>query len=119
MDIYLAVIPAEMIRGHPTSHFEGQMHGGVPDDNNHFHIMVSVFNKTTKKPVADASIMAKVIGQKHTGSLQKLERMIIEGKSSFGNYFIVPKDETFNITVKIQMKNSDDAIDTVFVWGRS
>jgi heme A synthase len=43
--VYFGVMPAELVRGHPQEHPEGQMHGGVPVGEN--HIMVALFEDKT------------------------------------------------------------------------
>jgi hypothetical protein len=41
--IYYAVIPAEIIRGHPKEHPEATMHGGIPGSRYAYHVMVALF----------------------------------------------------------------------------
>ena len=45
--VYLGVLPAAMIQGHPRGHPEATMHGGVPSGRHSYHIVVAVFDATT------------------------------------------------------------------------
>ncbi|MDH5444963.1 MAG: hypothetical protein OEY52_05360, partial [Gammaproteobacteria bacterium] len=85
VDIYLGVIPAEMIKGHPRHHPEGTMHGGIPAGT-HYHVMVALFDAKTGKRIDNASITASIKGAA-AESRKTLEPMLVSGARTFGNYF--------------------------------
>src|SRR4030067_126792 len=61
--IYFGILPAELVRGHPQEHPEGQMHGGVPVGEN--HITVALFDDKTGKRITRAEVTATVTGPGH------------------------------------------------------
>jgi len=60
VDIYLGVIPAEMILGHPKLHTEAEMHGGVPVGEHRYHVTVALFDAATGKRITGAQVKASV-----------------------------------------------------------
>ncbi len=118
LDIYLTVVPAEMIRGYPKDHYQSQMHGGIPT-NDHYHLIVTVFNHATRQRITNAQVIAKVISQNYTGPALKLEHMILNGESSYGNYLIVPENEAFNIDLQIQVTDKKEVTKVLFLWGKA
>jgi hypothetical protein len=118
LEIYLTVVPAEMIRGYAKDHFKSQMHGGIPSLN-HYHIIVVLFDKNTKQRITTAKVKLKVTNEHFTGEPRDLEPMMLAGELSYGNYFKVPKDQWFNIVVEIQSDEMRKPIVTKFVWART
>ena len=52
--IYLGVMPAEMILGHPKLHTEAKMHGGVPVGEHQRHVLVTLFDAASGKRIVGA-----------------------------------------------------------------
>jgi len=50
--IYLGVLPAEMVLGHPKSHSEAEMHGGVPAGQHQQHVVVALFDQAAENASA-------------------------------------------------------------------
>ena len=51
LEIYLGIIPAAMIRGHPAQHEEATMHRGLGTGVHLYHVMVAVFDAKSGKRV--------------------------------------------------------------------
>lgn len=85
--IYYAVIPAEMIRGHPKQHPEAQMHGGVPDRPRVHHVMVALFNASTLERITNAAVTATVGELGLAGEQKRLQPFTVADALTYGNYF--------------------------------
>ena len=115
--VYFGIVPAELVRGHPPEHPEGQMHGGVPAGEN--HIMVALFEDKTGKRITDAEITATIMGPDRFKLEKKLEPMIIAGAASYGNYFAMLGSGPYRIALRIRMPGIGHEIRAVFTWARS
>ncbi len=45
--IYLGVMPAQIVQGHPKEHPEVGMHGGAPTRGDRVHVVVALFDNAT------------------------------------------------------------------------
>jgi hypothetical protein len=59
---YLGVVPAEIVKGHPSKHPEAVMHGGAPEGAHEYHIVVAIFDTATGDRISNATVTAKVSG---------------------------------------------------------
>jgi hypothetical protein len=115
--IYFGILPAELVRGHPQEHPEGQMHGGVPVGEN--HIMVALFEDKTGKRITRAEVTATITGPGNFKAEKKLDPMIIAGAATFGNYFTMPGPGPYRIAVRIRTPGIGHDIEATFTWARS
>jgi hypothetical protein len=114
--IYFGLLPAELVRGHPPEHPEGQMHGGAPVGEN--HIMVALFDDKSGTRIRGAAITATITGA--DGKIEKkLEPMIIAGAATFGNYFYMPGPGPYRIALRIRTPGIGHDIEATFTWARS
>jgi len=119
LDIYLGVLPAEMVLGHPLEHPESQMHGGVPPGTR-FHILVALFNNKTGKRISNASVTATVMGTAAVNISKTLEPMAIAGAPSYGNYFkMAGYAPEHRIILKIRGPDIKGVVRTTFEWART
>jgi len=115
LDVYLAVMPAEMIGGHQKDHPESQMHQeNRLDTTAQFHISVGVIEEKSGYRVEDLLISARIITNNYRGPSKLLENMMMSGKHSYGNYFLIPGSGAYQVEVKIQHKNREDALIVTF-----
>lgn len=115
--IYLGVLPAEMILGHPKPHTEAEMHGGVPAGAYQYHVLVSLFDAASGKRIGGAKVSARVYEIGRAGTQKKLEPMLIAGTVSYGNYFNMPATTNpYRIRVRIELPGSTDIIETEFEY---
>lgn len=115
--IYLGVLPAEMILGHPKLHTEAEMHGGVPAGMHQFHVAVSLFDAASGKRISGAKVSARVYEINLAGTQKKLEPMLIAGTISYGNYFNIPSTSNpYRIRVLIELPGIAGVIETEFEY---
>lgn len=99
---YLGVMPAAIVRGHPSAHPEATMHGGVPSGRFERHVVVALFDAKTFVRITNADIEATVEGLGHVGSVtKKLERMDIADAPTFGGYFPFQGPDKYTVRLKI------------------
>lgn len=115
--IYLGVLPAEMILGHPRPHTEAAMHGGVPAGQHQYHVTVSLFDAANGKRIGGAKVSARVYEINRAGTQKKLEPMLIAGTVSYGNYFNIPTtNNPYRIRVLIELPGVAGVIETEFEY---
>lgn len=99
--IYFGIVPAELVRGHPPQHPEGQMHGGVPVGEN--HIMVALFNAQSGARLTEAEVHATIIGPSRYTAEKRLEPMVIAGSLTYGNDFYMTGPGPYRIVLRIRL----------------
>ncbi len=115
--IYLGVLPAEMILGHPKPHTEAEMHGGVPAGTHQYHVLVSLFDAASGKRISGAKVSARVYEINRAGTQKKLEPMLIADTISYGNYFNMPSaNNPYRIRVRIELPGVAGVIETEFEY---
>ncbi len=115
--IYFGIMPAQLVRGHPPEHPEGQMHGGAPVGEN--HIMVALFEEKTGKRLSGAAVTATITGPGRFKAEKKLEPMVIAGSMSYGNYFYMLGPGPYRIKLTIRLPGAAREIRATFTWARS
>lgn len=114
IDVYLGVVPAELVGAHPRAHPERDMHGGVAAGG--YHVMVALFERTTGKRITDAKASARLVSPSRQGPETPLEPMTIAGALTYGNYFSMVRGGSYRIDVQIRRPGSPDAIVAIFNW---
>ena len=104
--VYLGVLPAAMIQGHPRDHPEEAMHGGVPSGRHSYHIVVAVFDAATGQRVEDAMVEARVAEPGLAGVTRQLKPMLITGTVTYGNYFELSGEGPYRIDLSITRPGS-------------
>lgn len=113
--IYLGVLPAEMVLGHPRAHTEAGMHGGVPAGQHQQHVVVALFDNATGRRISGAKVSARVHEINLAGVQKKLAPMLIAGTVSYGNYFNMPATSNpYRIQVRIELPGVADVIEAQF-----
>ena len=103
--IYLGVIPAEIVRGHPKEHDESVMHGSPPKGSGYRHIVVALFDAKTNERIKDAKVTARVEQLGLTAEHKDLEAMLIAGTISYGNFFRMPGEGVYQIRVIVKRRH--------------
>ena len=82
------------------------MHGGANNAGDSHHVLVSIMDEKTGKPVAKATVEGRVgeIGLSVTG--KKLEPMIIAETTTYGNFFPMRGTGPFQIDVEFRLSGS-------------
>ena len=99
--IYLGIVPATIVQGHPPEHPERKMHGGAPRGRHQRHVMVAVFDAATGARIDDAVVTATVGEPGLAPVRRRLEPMAIAGAMSYGNYFALSPPGPFRIELQI------------------
>lgn len=102
IEIFLGVISAESIRAqYPKDSPESLMHGGIPSAAGYYHVNISIFDSKTGAPIKDAQVVASVRGPMG-GERKELEFVKLGNMASYGNYFRMPSNNPYTITVRIR-----------------
>ena len=109
--IYLGVVPAEIVRGHPKEHPEGQMHDGAPAGSGQYHVMVALFDAKTGQRIDVAEVTAKVAGVE-----KKLEVMNIANAITYGNFFPMSGRGPSHIVVQIRKPGEPRVVEAQFAY---
>lgn len=112
--IYLGVMPAEIVQGHPNKHPEATMHGGVPTRGHRDHVVVALFDNDTGRRIENAQVTGSVMEIGMGSEEKKLETMRIADSVTYGNYFDMPDDNLYHIRVRIRRPGVLGVVETQF-----
>lgn len=101
LTIYLGVVPAAVVRGHPTGHPEAQMHGGAPRSSHSMHIVAAVFDKASGARITKATVTAHIL---EPGGIQRsvrLRPMTVDGALTFGGYTSFARGIDYRIGIRV------------------
>lgn len=101
LTIYLGVVPAALVRGHPTDHPEAQMHGGAPGSSHSMHIVAAVFDKASGARITRATVTAHIV---EPGGIQRsvrLRPMTVAGALTFGGYTTFARGIDYRIGIRV------------------
>lgn len=101
LSVYLGVLPAAMIQGHPKDHPEEAMHGGIPRGRHVFHVMAAVFDAESGDRIEDAAVEARVTPLGLAGVTRRLQPMVIADTVTYGNYFTMRGDGPYRIRFSV------------------
>lgn len=107
--VYYAIIPAEMIAGHPKQHPEGAMHGGVPNRSHAHHVMVALFDASGLERIVNAVVTVTISEIGLVGEQKKLEPITVAGALTYGIYFDLRLRTDYRIRVDIKGPGSPNA----------
>lgn len=115
MEIYYGVIPAEIILGHPGDHDERKMHGGTPAWGEQHHLIITLFDGSSKERIHDAEAKATVFntrlpGKRLGGPQKQLQPMVFAGAASYGNYFNMPGPAPYRIELEIRRQGRAETV---------
>lgn len=106
--VYLGVMPAQIVQGHPGTHPEAGMHGGVPARGHRDHVVVALFDDATGERIENAQVSGSVMELGLGGERKNLEPMRIADTLSYGNYFHMPDSGIYHIRVRIRRPGAAD-----------
>ncbi len=113
MDIYLGVVPAERLLSFPKESSERTMHGGIPSGPDYYHVNISLSDRTTHAPIADAKVDVQVEQVGLSGESRSLELMT-SGTASYGNYVRMKRSTSYVITAQVRTPGSSAPIKARF-----
>jgi hypothetical protein len=100
LDVYLSVVPAEMVRGGRLA--DHRKAGGEVHPSPEFRILAAVFDVGTRTRVSDAKVTAKVFELALSGVEKTLEPTGIAGDVVYGGFFELPNLEPYTVTLTIE-----------------
>ena len=113
-EVYLGVLPAEVLRAYPENSAERSMHGGVPDGTGYYHVNVTVLDATTKAPVSGARVDIRIDERGITSETKTLQPMAISKAASYGNYIKLKRKTQYVLTIKVQKPDAPQPIEARF-----
>lgn len=117
---YLGVLPAAIVRGHPRSHPEGAMHGGVPDGRHQYHVILALFDAASGQRIETARVALTLMGLGHTGGTRlELEPMTIAGTVTWGTFVKLPGKDVYEMTFEVRIDGRKDAAAFPFRYAHS
>ena len=116
MELFFGLIPAEILRGHPSDHEERSMHGGVPRAKGVYHLIVSLFNAKTRTRITDAVVTGSVTEAGMATQNRKLEAMTFGGNVAFGNYFAMSNPGPYEIVINVRRPGDRKTATTRFQY---
>lgn len=113
--VYLGVVPASVVRGHPLGHTEGTMHGGADPGSHEQHLVVAVFDAVTGARIENAQVAASIEGLGHVGRQRvELEPMAIAGTITYGGFIKLPGNDQYQIQVDITVPGRSGSVTLEF-----
>jgi hypothetical protein len=112
--LYIGLMPAAIIAGHPSNHPETVMHGGVPRGKHRSHLVVAAFDASTGERITRAAVFATVTELGGTTQRTPLEPMTIADVVTFGNYVHLPNDGHYRIKIELRQLDSNKTVQAVF-----
>lgn len=96
MNIYIGILPAEMIRDHRIVH---QGREGVTTREQ--HLVVTLVDQASGQRIEDADVAARLRHEGHAGSFRPLEPMEIADTITYGNFFSMPDEGPYSLQFRI------------------
>lgn len=115
--IYIGIVPAELVRGHPPEHTEAIMHGGVPVGES--HLTVAVYDAKSGRRIRNAAVTARITDDRGLNMRKTLEPMLIADSPTFGNYVSMRGAGPYRIEIEIRVPGRTKAVIATFTWARS
>lgn len=113
--IYLAVVPAEIVLGHPRQGIDPDMHGDVPLGKDWYHVMVAVFDNQTGKRISGVEVTLSTLGPDNSGARKKLEAMTLGTTITYGNYFRLATPGIYKMKVEVR-QSGGGAVEAEFEY---
>ena len=114
--VYIGVVPAELVKGHPSQHAEKTMHGGAPIGAHQYHVVAAIFDATSGARVSDASITAQISGLSLSGTKKKLDPMEIASTLTYGAFFDLPGRDLYTIGLAIERPGQPKPVNLEFKY---
>lgn len=113
LPIYLGVVPAAVIRGHPLEHYGRGLHGSAPQDRHAHHLLVGVLDGAIGERVPAASVTASARGLQHTPA-SPMEPMIVGDGIAYGGFTTLPVRAFYRIEIEVVPGEDASPVRVVF-----
>ncbi|HEY6966260.1 MAG TPA: c-type cytochrome [Burkholderiales bacterium] len=111
-DIYLGVLPAEMMRSRHTSP-DSKTRAAIPEGKGYYHVSVVLRDHASKTDIKDAQVEARVANLM-TGETKALEAVTVNNAVSYAAYFQMPGKDPYTVTLKIRKPGAPAPIEAKF-----
>lgn len=117
---YLGVLPAAIVRGHPGSHPEGTMHGGVPEGRHQYHLVLALFDAASGARIETARVSVEIMGLGHIGRTRlDLDPMMIADTVTWGTFVELPGRDSYQIIFDVVLPDRAKAIRFPFAYAHA
>jgi hypothetical protein len=114
--VYIGVVPAEIVKGHPSGHTEKTMHGGAPRGAHQYHLVAAIFDAASRARVSDATVTAQISGIGLSGTKKKLDPMEIASTVTYGGFFNLPGRDLYTIGLTIDRPGQPKPVSLEFKY---
>lgn len=114
VSVYIGVLPAEMLLGHPKGHHEREMHGGVPAGTSRYHVVVALFDAASGKRITGAQVKIGGASIGMAPSRKKAEPMLVNNVITYGAYITLPGPGPYKIQVEVRRPGVGRPIEVEF-----
>jgi hypothetical protein len=104
-EIFFGIASAESIRAAQKNRGTASI-ADIPDGADHYHVNVSLRDRTSKVAITNAKVDARVEDPALRGESRALDIMAINKGISYGSFFQLPTKGHYLITVTIQRPDS-------------
>ncbi len=116
VNIYLGVLPAAMVRQQLKADAKKAPHGGPPPGAHAYHVTIAVFDAASGARRQDLNVRARVSGRGVSGPEKVLLPMAIAETVTYGNYFILPPNDTYKVQIEIRRAGQAEPVRADFVY---
>jgi cytochrome c5 len=113
-EVYLGLLPAEVLRSYPKDSAERSMHGGIPAGSGYYHVNVTLLDATSKAPISGGKVEIKVDERGISTETTTLQPVTINNTPSYGNYIRLKSKTRYLLSVKVQKADSAQPIEAQF-----
>ena len=116
LNVYLGVLPAAMVRQQLKADTGKAPHGGPPPGAHVYHVTVAVFDAASGERRQDLNVRARVLSLGLSGPEKVMLPMTIAETVTYGNYFVLPPNDTYKVQVEIRQPGQAEPVRTDFVY---
>jgi len=115
--IYLGILPAAIVRGHPKDHPEASMQDGASGGAHQHHIVVAIFDARNGARIENAGVTATVSGLSHVGTKTiELQPMAIAETITYGNFVTLLGTDRYDIRLQISVPGREHPVQVGFEY---
>ncbi|MFQ6004182.1 MAG: hypothetical protein ACE5OQ_01650 [Woeseia sp.] len=112
--LYIGLMPAAIIAGHPSGHLETTMHGGALRGKHRSHLVLAAFDESTGERITQATVFATVMALGGVTRRTQLMPMTIADVVTFGNYVYLPNEGLYRIKIELTLLDSARKVEAIF-----
>ena len=114
LEIYMGVVPAQLLRGNADASHLATMHGGLPAASGSHHLVIAIYDERTQRQVEGADVTTSVTPIGLGPTRHKLEPMQIGSSATYGNFFPMPSPGPYTVQVTIHVPGQAHATEVQF-----